>query len=154
MTKWARMRRRKERERVAKNTAVSEEPEPKLAEPKKISDNVRRSQEIQKPDTRKTSKPSKILTQIPRYVYLIAIFALLSGIFFPLITPGGESAYSFVVGGIATLFLGLAGGILLFKATKSDKNQGIFIAVGFALLAISLALIFLIQNLFKEEFVL
>ena len=154
MTKWARMRRRKERikaEEASKNS-VSEEKEVKLAEPEKISDDVRRSQKIQKLETPKTSKTNPILSQIPRYVYLLAIFALLSGVFFPMTTPGVEAASSFVVGGIVTLFLGLAGGILLFKAIKSDKNQGIFIAIGFVLIAVSLALIFQIQDWWQAKF--
>ena len=58
MTKWARMRRRKERRRVEETTKhfSSEENETKLAEPEKVSDNVKHSQEKQKLDTPKTSK--------------------------------------------------------------------------------------------------
>ena len=100
-----------------------------------------------------TSKSKPILAQIPRYIYLVAIFSLLSGIFFPLITTGADDAYSFVIGGAAVLFLGLAGGILVFKATTSDKRRGIFLAIGFAFIAISLALIFLIQEWWKLEFI-
>ena len=82
----------------------------------------------------------------------MAIFALLSGVFFPLITTGADAAYNFVIGGAATLFLGLAGGILLFKGATSDRNQGILLAVGFVLIAISIALIFLVQEWWKLEF--
>ncbi|NWK02744.1 hypothetical protein HX804_05580 [Marine Group I thaumarchaeote] len=85
-----------------------------------------------------------MLAQIPRYAYLLAIFALLSGVFFPLITPG--VSFDLVVQGIATLFLGLVGAILLFKAATSDKRRGIFIAVGSALIIISLVLIYQIQE--------
>ena len=84
---------------------------------------------------------------------MVAIFALLSGVFFPLITTGADAAYNFVIGGAATLFLGLAGGILLFKGATSDRNRGILLAIGFALIAISLALIFLIQDWWKLEFI-
>ena len=146
MTKWARMRRRKERMRAeeALRGSKAEEKEVKLIEPEKISENIQRSQEIEKPESTKTSKPNTILAQIPRYAYLLAIFALLSGIFFPLITPGVP--FDLVIQGTATLFLGLVGAILLFKAAASDKRQGIFIGVGFALITISLALIFQIQQ--------
>ena len=146
MTKWARMRRRKERTRAeeALRGSKAEEKEVKLIEPEKISENIQRSQEIEKPESTKTSKPNTILAQIPRYAYLLAIFALLSGIFFPLITPGVP--FDLVIQGTATLFLGLVGAILLFKAAASDKRQGIFIGVGFALITISLALIFQIQQ--------
>ena len=146
MTKWARMRRRKERTRAeeALRGSTAEEKEVKLIEPEKISENIQRSQEIEKPESTKTSKPNTILAQIPRYAYLIAIFALLTGVFFPLITPG--VSFDLVIQGTATLFLGLVGAILLFKAAASDKRQGIFIGVGFALITISLALIFQIQQ--------
>ena len=80
------------------------------------------------------------------------IFTLLSSIFFPLITTGADAAYSVVIGGTATLFVGLAGGILLFKATTSIKRRGVFLVVGFALIGISLALIFLVQEWWKLEF--
>ena len=146
MTKWARIRRRKERMRAeeALRGSKAEEKEVKLIEPEKISENIQRSQEIEKPESTKTSKPNTILAQIPRYAYLIAIFALLTGVFFPLITPG--VSFDLVIQGTATLFLGLVGAILLFKAAASDKRRGIFIGVGFALITISLALIFQIQQ--------
>jgi len=146
MTKWARMRRRKERMRAeeALTGSKDEEKEVKQTEPERISENIQHSQETEKLESTKTLKPSTILAQIPRYAYLLAIFALLSGVFFPLITPG--VSFDLVIQGIATLFLGLVGAILLFKATTSDKRRGIFIAVGFALIIISLVLIYQIQE--------
>ncbi len=154
MTKWARMRRReKKRKDEAEALKPKDKEETKLPELEKISDNVKRSQETQKLDTPKTSKSNPILSQIPRYVYLVAIFALLSGVFFPLITTGVEAAFIFVIGGVATLFLGLVGGILVFKATTSVKRQGVFLAIGFVLIAASLALIFLIQQWFQQGFI-
>ncbi len=57
--------------------------EVKQTEPEKISKNIQQSQEIENLENTKTSKPMTILAQIPRYVYLLAIFALLSAIFFP-----------------------------------------------------------------------
>ena len=146
MTKWARIRRRKERMRAeeALTGSKDEEKEVKQTEPERISENIQHSQETEKLESTKTLKPSTILAQIPRYAYLLAIFALLSGVFFPLITPG--VSFDLVIQGIATLFLGLVGAILLFKATTSDKRRGIFIAVGFALIIISLVLIYQIQE--------
>jgi len=79
---------------------------------------------------------------------LLAIFALLSGVFFPLITP--SVPFDLVIQGTATLFLGLVGAILLFKATASDKRRGIFIAVGFALITITLVLIYQLQAAFSS----
>jgi len=150
MTKWARMRRRKERMRAeeALTGSKDEEKEVKQTEPERISENIQHSQETEKLESTKTLKPSTILAQIPRYAYLLAIFALLAGVFFPLITPG--VSFDLVIQGTATLFLGLVGAILLFKAATSDNRRGIFIAVGFALIAISLVLIYQIQEAFSS----
>ena len=155
MTKWARMRKRKERSRAeeASTSSAIEENEPKLAEPEKISSNVKHNQQTQKTKNIKIPKSNTILSQIPRYIYLVAIFILLSGVFFPLITTGADTAYNFVIGGAATLFLGLAGGILLYKAATSDRSRRILLAVGFVLIAISTTLIFLVQEWWKLEFI-
>ena len=146
MTKWARMRRRKERKRAeeALRRPKVEGTEVKLVEPEKISENTQHPQKTKKLEATKTSKPNTILSQIPRYAYLLAFFVLLAGIFVPLITY--QTSFDPVIQGTATLFLGLVGAILLFKGVTSDKRRGIFITVGFALIAISLALIFMLQE--------
>jgi len=150
MTKWKRLRKLREKKRfdaeVLRPKAEGEEV--KQTEPEKISENIQQSQEIEKLESTKTSNTTTILAQIPRYAYLLAIFALLSGVFFPLITPG--IPFDYVIQGVATLFLGLAGGILLFKATTSDNRRGILIAIGFALIAICLVLIYHIQESFSS----
>ena len=146
MTKWARMRKRKERKRAEEELRRSEAEgtEVKLAEPENISENIQHPQEIEKIEDNKTSSPNTILSQIPRYAYLLAFFAFLSGIFYPLITH--QTSFDPVIQGIATLFLGFVGAILLFKGATSDKRRGIFVTIGFALIAISLALIFMLQE--------
>ena len=146
MTKWARMRRRKERKRAeeALGRSEAEGTEAKLAEPEKISENIQHPQEIEKIEDTKTSKPNTILSQVPRYVYLLAFFALLAAIFSPLIVS--QTSFDIVIQGVVTLFLGLIGAILLFKATTSDERRGLFIAIGFVLIAISLTLIFALQE--------
>jgi len=150
MTKWKRLRKLREKKRFETEALrlKAEGEEVKQTEPEKISKNIQQSQKIKKLDNTKTSKPTTILAQIPRYAYLLAIFALLAGVFFPLITPGVP--YDYVIQGTATLFLGLAGGILLFKATTSDNRRGILIAIGFALIAICLASIYHIQEAFSS----
>ena len=155
MTKWARMRRRKEKRKSYESLRNStfEENQTDSQEQEKASVDIKRPQEEQKTESPKTSESNTILSQIPRYIYLVAIFALLAGVFFPLITARADSAYNFVIGGTATLFLGLAGGILIFKAATSDKAQGILLVVGFALIAISLALIFLFQDWWQLQYV-
>jgi len=149
MTKWKRLRKLREKKRFGAEALrpKAEREEAKQTEPEKISKNIQQSQEIEKLGSAKTSNTATILAQIPRYVYLLAIFALLSAIFFPLITPG--IPYDYVIQGTAILFLGLVGGILLFKATTSDNRRGILIVIGFALITISLALIYHIQETFS-----
>jgi len=77
---------------------------------------------------------SKILASF-KYIYLIAFFALLSGFFHPLIT---NTSFDSVVIGVLILFVGLAGGVLLYKAATSEKKREIFLGGGFTLMAISL----------------
>ena len=150
MTKWKRLRKLREKKRFEAEALrpKAEGEEVKQTEPEKIPKNIQQSQKIEDLENTKTSKPMTILAQIPRYVYLLAIFVLFSGIFFPLITPG--IPYDYVIQGTATLFLGLAGGILLFKATTSDNRRGILIAIGFALITICLVLIYHIQETFRS----
>jgi len=140
------MRKRKERKRAEEvlRRAEAEGKEVKLVEPERISENVQHPQKIEKLENTKTPKLNTALSQILRYVYLLAFFALLAGIFYPLITP--RISFDEVIQGTAALFLGLAGAILLFKGATSDKRRGIFIVVGFALTIISLASIFLLQE--------
>ena len=159
MTKWARMRRRKERRRVEQEpiNSIPEVNETKPTEQKKIPDKIEPSQKTQKLEISQTSKSNPILAQIPRYVYLLAIFALLSGVFFPFVSMTISetttfTSLNFVIGGTITLFLGVSGCILLLKGITSDNKRVIFLASGFVLIAISLALIFQIQDWWKAEF--
>ena len=78
-------------------------------------------------------KPAGII----KYVYLIVFFALLAGIMAPIVNPletGATFEESFK--GIGILFVGLAGGILIFKATTSIENRMTFLIIGFALMII------------------
>ena len=152
MTKWNRLRKLREKKRFdaevlrpkAEVTAELTEPEIKLTERTSLGD----PRKIKKSEPKPDSKPTTILAQIPRYAYLLAIFALLAGVFFPLITPG--MSFEYVIQGTAVLFLGLVGGILLFKAITSDNRRGILIAIGFALITICLVLIYHIQESFRS----
>ena len=73
-----------------------------------------------------------------KYVYLIAFFALLAGFFHPLITDNG---FESVVAGVIVLFIGLAGGILIYKSTTEKRNL-FYLFGGFALISISLFYVF------------
>ncbi len=77
---------------------------------------------------------SKILIG-SKYIYLVAFFALLSGLFYPLIN---NKSYDGVIIGVLVLFVGLGGGVLLYRAATSENRRGIFLGGGFALMAISL----------------
>lgn len=83
------------------------------------------------------SGATKIITSV-KYAYLIGFFALLSGVFYPFVQGG---ALDFTIIGTVILFVGLAGGILVYKAASSEKRRGIYIGIGFGLIAISLAYI-------------
>ena len=146
MTKWKRLRKLREKKRFEAEPLghKAEGEEVKQTEPEKISKNIQQSQKFEKLESTKTSK----LAQIPQYAYLLTIFVLLTGVFFPLITP--EMPFDYVIQGTVVLFLGLAGGILLFKATTSDNRRGILIAIGFALITICLVLIYHIQDMFRS----
>ena len=74
-----------------------------------------------------------------KYIYLIVFFTFLAGIFYPLIT---KTSYTETVSGVLVLFIGLAGGILLYKAATSFNKRAIFLGSGFALLGLSLFLVF------------
>ena len=74
-----------------------------------------------------------------KYIYLITFFTLLAGLFHPLIT---NSSFDGVISGVLILFVGLAGGILLYKAATSESKRIIFLGSGFVLMAISLFYIF------------
>jgi len=81
---------------------------------------------------------SKILAGA-KYVYLIFFFALLSGMFYPVIT---HTSGSNVVGGVLVLFIGLAGAVLLYRAGTSNKHQKAYLIAGFAILSVSLVLVY------------
>jgi len=72
-------------------------------------------------------------------VYLVIFFALLAGFFSPLITG---NSFIPVIFGIAVLFLGLVGGIFVYKSTTYEKIRIIYFVIGFSLISISLVFIF------------
>jgi len=155
MTKWSRVRRRKERRKAeAEERLKAEEPqrtEPQIedlnTQQEKRSENIQQARENVEQEHTQTFKQKPILSQIPRYVYLVAFFALLSGVFYPLITSNpAEQNLDNVLKGTAILFLGLTGAILVYKGTTSDKNRSAVVSLGLVLIAVSLALIFTIAG--------
>jgi peptidoglycan/LPS O-acetylase OafA/YrhL len=81
---------------------------------------------------------SKTITSI-KYIYLIVFFALLAGFFHPIIT---RTSFDNVIIGTLILFVGLAGGVLVFKAISSERKSRIFFGGGFGLITISLYFVF------------
>ena len=86
--------------------------------------------------TEKTSLDLKtLLLSGTKYAYIIAAVALLSGIFTPL-TLGVE--IQDVVFGMLSIFLGLAGGIVIFLGVKYQKFTIIMVCVGLGMIVASL----------------
>ncbi len=136
MTKWKRMRRREERKRMQEEERKqSTEQEPTLVE--ETPENVQISQKNENTETT-TNTPKFVISGV-KYVYLIVCFALLSGIFYPLVVgEGWEESLK----GIGILSVGLFGGILLYKSITSEKRRGVLMCCGFGLITVSLIIIY------------
>ena len=136
MTKWKRMRRRQERRRMQEEEQKQPtEQEPTLVE--ETPDDVQIPQKNENTETT-TNTPKFVISGV-KYVYLIACFALLSGIFYPLVVGEG---WELSLKGIGVLALGLFGGILLYKSITSEKRRGVLMCCGFGLIAVSLIIIY------------
>ena len=98
MTKWARMRKRKEKERDEALKSKSEGKEVKLTEPEKISNNVQYSQEIEKLESVKMPKPNYNNHLISKKIFfehlsVVFIFSVLTVILtFPVILDFASEA--------------------------------------------------------------
>ena len=73
-----------------------------------------------------------------KYIYIIAAAALLSGIFTPFTIDAEPQS---VIFGILILFIGVGGGVLIFKGVTAEKTSTILISVGLSFITISLVLI-------------
>ena len=136
MTKWKRMRRRQERKRMQEEERKqSTEQEPTLVE--ETPNDVQISQKNENMETT-TNTPKFVISGV-KYVYLIVCFALLSGIFYPLVVGEG---WELSLKGIGILAVGLFGGILLYKSITSEKRRGMLMCCGFGLIAVSLIIIY------------
>ena len=74
-----------------------------------------------------------------KYAYIIAAVALLSGIFTPLTL---EIEIEDVIFGMLSIFLGLAGGIVIFLGIKNQKLTKIMVCAGLGMMFASLILIY------------
>ena len=147
MTKWSRKRRREERKITAsEEQQLSNTQETEFnTQSKKISENISDARQNSEQKNTQTFKEKSILSQIPRYVYILVFFVLISGIFHPLITQNPlEQNLNNVISGTVILFLGLVGAILVYKGATANKNRAAGVSFGLVLITISLALIFTI----------
>ena len=136
MTKWKRMRRRQERKRMQEE----EQKQPTVQEPTLVEETPNDVQISQKNEnTETTTNTPKFVISGVKYVYLIVCFALLSGIFYPLVMGEG---WTDTLKGIGVLAVGLFGGILLYKSITSEKRRGVLMCCGFGLIAVSLIIIY------------
>ena len=136
MTKWKRMKRRQERKRMQEEERKqSTEQEPTFVE--EAPEDVQISQKNENMEST-TNTPKFVISGV-KYVYLIVCFALLSGIFYPLVVgEGWEESLK----GIGILAVGLFGGILVYKSITSEKRRGVLMCCGFGLIAVSLIIIY------------
>jgi len=74
-----------------------------------------------------------------KYIYLVAFFALLSGMFYPIITHG---SWDIVVTGTLILFVGLAGTISLYKAATAENHKKAYLIIGLAITSLALFLVY------------
>ncbi len=81
---------------------------------------------------------TKILTGA-RYVYLVAFFALLSGMFYPIITHG---SWDPVISGTLILFVGLAGTVSIYKAATTDRHKKVYLIIGLVVTSLALFLVY------------
>jgi hypothetical protein len=105
----------------------------------------------------KTSK----LVIVAAIVYVIAFFALASGLINALIEGAAAGSQAFILPTrsaqtlaetvvlVFILFIGMGGAIMIYRTGQGGtaKTQGVFLASGFALVAISLMLGFSLVNL-------
>ena len=136
MTKWKRVRKREDRKRMQEEERKqSTEQEPTFVE--EAHEDVQISQKNENTETT-TNTPKFVISGV-KYVYILACFALLSGIFYPLVVGEG---WELSLKGIGILAVGLFGGILLYKSITSEKRRGVLMCCGFGLIAVSLIIIY------------
>ena len=107
-------------------------------------DSIQKDEKIESQEqeisSEKTSLDFKsLLLSGTKYVYIVGAVALLSGIFTPL-TIGAEIEK--VLFGMLSIFLGLAGGIVIFLGIKYQKFTIVMVCAGLGMMFGSLVLIY------------
>ena len=109
---------------------------------KPTEDSNQKETELQEKDISAEKTPldlKSLLLSGTKYAYIIAAVALLSGIFTPL-TLGVEIEN--VIFGMLIIFLGLAGGIVIFLGIKYQKLTAVMVCGGLGMMIASLFLIY------------
>ena len=109
---------------------------------KPTEDSNQKETELQEKDISAEKTPldlKSLLLSGTKYAYIIAAVALLSGIFTPL-TLGVE--IEDVIFGMLVVFLGLAGGIVIFLGIKYQKLTTVMVCGGLGMMVASLFLIY------------
>ena len=74
-----------------------------------------------------------------KYIYIIVAAALASGIFTPFVSGGID--FEIVVVGVLGLFIGVAGGVLIFKGINRQNTSSVLILIGLGLIIVSLTVV-------------
>lgn len=74
-----------------------------------------------------------------KYIYLVFFFALLSGLFYPIIT---HNPWDPVIAGTLVLFVGLAGTVSLYKAGTAERHRRAYLYIGLGIIAAALFLVY------------
>ena len=110
--------------------------------PKEDSVQKEEKTELQEQENSSEKTPldfKSLLLSGTKYIYIVAAVALLSGIFTPL-TIGAELEN--VLFGMVSIFLGLAGGIVIFLGIKYQKFTTVMVCGGLGMMFGSLLLIY------------
>ena len=105
---------------------------------KQKSGSIQEDENQNQPTSEKTSSNSYITSGM-KYVYVIAITALLCGIFTPL-TLGVE--IEDVIFGMLIIFFGFGGGLMIFLGIKYQKLTTLMVCGGLGVMVTSLFLIY------------
>ena len=111
---------------------------------KSKEDSAQKEEKIELQDQENPSEKTpldlkSLLLSGTKYVYIVGAVALLSGIFTPL-TIGAEIEN--VLFGMLSIFLGLAGGIVIFLGIKNQKFTTVMVCAGLGMMIGSLLLIY------------
>ena len=120
---------------MAKHKRWSDKPKPDVSSIDEEEQVVEQETSVQK----ESINIKSIILSGTKFVYIIAIAALLSGIFTPL-TLGVE--FEDVIFGVLSILLGLAGGIIIFMGINNKKNTAVMVLSGLGMLVISSIIIF------------